>query len=54
MPLVPLQKYLISMPSPHILSLRNNEKIKDIELNISKNIKSLIDINKLEEQILEI
>ena len=38
----------------NLLQIAKDEKIKDIELNISKNIKSLIDINKLEEQILEI
>ena len=37
-----------------LLQIAKDEKIKDIELNISKNIKSLIDINKLEEQILEV
>ena len=38
----------------NLLQIAKDEKIKNIELNISVNIKSLIDIKKLEEQILEI
>ena len=38
----------------NLLQIAKDEKIKKVVLNISKNIKSLIDIKKLEEQIFEI
>ena len=38
----------------NLLQIAKDEEIKKVELNISNNIKSLIDIKKLEEQIFEI